>query len=220
MCNRFSVPLQALGCCLLYLVIEAISRHSFLRAWHFMTERPLVFLYNGFLIFTTTSVAYLFRRRVFARVVAFSFWLLLGVINGVVLLNRVTPFTGPDLQLLSDMGKIIGKYLSAGELVGIIAALIAFAGFLVWFWFKAPKYQGKRKWLPDLAVIGASIVLFVIATNAALGNRLLSTYFGNIASAYEDYGYPYCLSVTIFDTGIQEPNGYSEALVEKILDSE
>lgn len=220
MCNRFSVPLQALGCCLLYLVIEAISRHSFLRAWHFMTERPLVFLYNGFLIFTTTSVAYLFRRRVFARVVAFSFWLLLGVINGVVLLNRVTPFTGPDLQLLSDMGKIIGKYLSAGELVGIIAALIAFAGFLVWFWFKAPKYQGKRKWLPDLAVIGGSIVLFVIATNAALGNRLLSTYFGNIASAYEDYGYPYCLSVTIFDTGIQEPNGYSEDLVEKILDSE
>ena len=219
-CNRFSVPLQALGACLLYFVIEVISRHSLYQAWRYMTERPLIFLYNAFLIFTTTTVVYLFRRRVFARVLVFSFWLLLGIVNGVVLMNRVTPFTGPDLQLLSDAGKIIGKYISTAELVGIIAALAAFAGFLVWFWFKAPKYQGKRKWLPDLITIGASIVLFAAATNAALSSRILSTYFGNIASAYEDYGFPYCLSVTIFDTGIQEPNGYSEELVEDILVSE
>ena len=143
-CNRFSVPLQALGSFLLYFVIEAISRHSLYKAWYFMTARPVIFLYNAFLIFVTTTVVYLFRRRIFARVLVFSFWLLLGIVNGVVLLNRVTPFTGPDLQLLSDMGKIIGKYISGAELAGIIAALAAFAGFLIWFWFKAPKYREKR----------------------------------------------------------------------------
>ena len=215
-CNRFSVPLQALGCCLLYFVIEAVSRHSPVEAWRYMTSRPLIFLYNAFLIFTTTTVVYLFRRRIFARVMAFSLWLLLGIINGVVLMNRVTPFTGPDLSLLSDAGKIVGKYISVGELIGIIAALAAFVGFLIWFWFKAPKCQEKRRWVPDLIVIGGSIVLFAIATHAALSQRVLSTYFGNIAAAYEDYGYPYCLSVTIFDTGIQEPNGYSVQLVESI----
>ena len=219
-CNRFSVPIQALGCCLLYFAIEAISRHSMAEAWYFMTRRPLVFLYNAFLIFTTTTVVYLFRRRVFARVIAFSAWLLLGIVNGVVLMNRVTPFTGPDLQLLSDAGRIIGKYISVGELIGIIAALAAFVGFLIWFWFRAPKYQGKKKWLPDLILIGSSILLFAAATHVALGQRILSTYFGNIASAYEDYGFPYCLSVTVFNTGIQEPNGYSEKLVETILKSE
>lgn len=215
-CNRFSVPLQVLGCCLLYFVIEAVSRHSPVEAWRYMTSRPLIFLYNAFLIFTTTTVVYLFRRRIFARVMAFSLWLLLGIINGVVLMNRVTPFTGPDLSLLSDAGKIVGKYISVGELIGIIAALAAFVGFLIWFWFKAPKCQEKRRWVPDLIVIGGSIVLFAIATHAALSQRVLSTYFGNIAAAYEDYGYPYCLSVTIFDTGIQEPNGYSVQLVESI----
>ncbi len=219
-CNRFSVPLQALGSCLLYFIIEVLSRHSFYEAWHFMVSRPLIFLYNAFLIFVTTTVVYLFRRRIFARVIVFCFWLLLGIINGVVLLNRVTPFTGPDLQLIADAGRIIGQYISPAGLIGILAALAALAGFLVWFWFKAPKYKGKRNWLADLTAIGVSILLFVLATHGALSHRILSTYFGNIAFAYEDYGFPYCLSVTLFDTGIQEPNGYSERLVERILESE
>ena len=61
---------------------------------------------------------------------------------------------------------------------------------------------------------------FVLTSKLAIDNRLLSTYFGNIAYAYQDYGYPYCLAVTIFDTGISEPNGYSKALMEDIVDSE
>ena len=59
-----------------------------------------------------------------------------------------------------------------------------------------------------------------MTSKLAIDNRLLSTYFGNIAYAYQDYGYPYCLAVTIFDTGINEPNGYSKALMEDIVNSE
>ena len=62
-CNWLSLPLQALGCCILYLVIEAFSRHSLASAWSYMVESPWVFLYNAFLIFTTFMVVYLFRRR-------------------------------------------------------------------------------------------------------------------------------------------------------------
>ena len=60
----------------------------------------------------------------------------------------------------------------------------------------------------------------LLTSKLAIDNRLLSTYFGNIAYAYQDYGYPYCLAVTIFDTGINEPNGYSKALMEDIVNSE
>ena len=49
-CNLLSVPLQFLGCCVLYLVIEALSRHSLREAWQYMTGSPLIFLYNAFLI--------------------------------------------------------------------------------------------------------------------------------------------------------------------------
>ena len=122
-CNWLSLPLQALGCCILYLVIEAFSRHSLASAWSYMVESPWVFLYNAFLIFTTFMVVYLFRRRVLVRLIMSSFWLLLGIINGVILANRVTPFTGPDLRNLSDGAKVVTKYLSKGTMILVVAAL-------------------------------------------------------------------------------------------------
>ena len=67
--NMFSVPLQFLAVCVGYFFIEAMSRHSLFEAADFMMGRPLVFLYNAALIFTTTLVVYLFRRRVFVRTI-------------------------------------------------------------------------------------------------------------------------------------------------------
>lgn len=76
-----------------------------------------------------------------------------------------------------------------------------------------------RYWL-NIPLIVAGVAAFALTSKLAIDNRLLSTYFGNIAYAYQDYGYPYCLAVTIFDTGINEPNGYSKALMEDIVNSE
>lgn len=219
-CNRISLLLQALGCCVLYFIIEAISRHSPVEAWVYMTGRPWVFLYNAFLIFTTSMIVYLFRRRTLVRLIVGAFWLILGIVNGVILANRVTPFTGPDLKLLSDATKIMDKYLSPGMLVMVIALLAVLLLFFVWLWVKGPKFKGKIRWAVNISLIIGTIVLFWGATRVALDKRVLSNYFGNIAFAYQDYGYPYCLSVTIFDTGISEPNGYSEALIDDIIKSE
>lgn len=219
-CNKISILLQALGCCVLYFVIEAISRHSVGAAWKFMTGRPWVFLYNAFLIFTTSMIVYLFRRRTLMRLVVGVFWLLLGIVNGVILANRVTPFTGPDLKLLSDATKIMNKYLSPALLVVVIILLILLLLCFVWIWFKGPKFKGRIRWYVNIPLVLLTIVLFWGSTQLALQKRILSNYFGNIAFAYEDYGYPYCLGVTLFDTGISQPNGYSEELIDQILKSE
>ena len=50
--------------------------------------------------------------------------------------------------------------------------------------------------------------------------KQLSTYFGNIAFAYQDYGFPYCLLVTVADTGIDEPQDYSSELIMGIIGEE
>ncbi|QOV19745.1 sulfatase-like hydrolase/transferase [Blautia liquoris] len=219
-CNRVSIILQALACCLLYFVIEAISRHSFVQAWDFMTSRPWVFLYNSFLIFTTSIIVYLFRRRTLVRVTIGALWLLLGIVNGVILANRVTPFTGPDLKLLSDATKIVNNYLSPALLVVVIILLIIGVFLLIWLGIKGPKFKGKIHWPVNIALVVVTALLFVGTTKLALEKRVLSNYFGNIAFAYQDYGFPYCLGVTIFDTGISEPNGYSEELMDNIIKSE
>ena len=66
---------------------------------------------NTMFIFTTMLIVYLFHRRCFWRVVVSVFWLFLGIVNCILLMNRVTPFTGPDLHMLTDGIAIMQKYL-------------------------------------------------------------------------------------------------------------
>jgi len=220
LCNYVSMPLQFLGVCLLYLVIEALCRHSLLAAVNYMIESPLVFLYNAFLIFATTVIVYLTRRRVFVRVVLAVVWLLLGCINGAVLAYRVTPFTGPDLLLLTEALKILNKYLSTLMVILVLALLVAAVIGLAVLFVRAPKYQGKMYYRLNIPVVAGMCFLFLFITHTALEKRVLSSYFGNVAFAYEDYGFPYCLGTTFFNTGINCPNGYGEELMDEILASE
>lgn len=219
-CNRISLLLHALASAAGYFLIEAISRHSFTEAWEFMTGRPLVFAYNAALIFTTSLIAYLFRRRCFIRVLLCMFWLILGVINGVILAARVTPFTGPDLHLLTDGMAMLEKYLPKWGVVVALIVLGFFALTLLTLIVKGPKFKGKMKYRWNIPLVLAGALAFAGITQLALEKRVLSNYFGNIAFAYEDYGYPYCLAVTIFDTGISCPRDYSEKEIKRIEKTE
>ena len=219
-CNRISLLLHALCSALGYFLIEMISRRSFSAAWTYMTTKPLVFAYNAALIFTTSLIVYLFRRRCFWRVLISILWLLLGIINGVILSNRVTPFTGPDLHLLTDGMAVLNKYLPAWGVVLALILLGLFALLLLILLIKAPKYKRKVKFRYDLLLVVVGAALFAGATQLALEKRVLSNYFGNIAFAYEDYGYPYCLAVTIFDSGISCPRDYSEQEITRIEKTE
>lgn len=219
-CNRISLLLHALCSALGCFLIEMISRRSFSAAWTYMTTKPLVFAYNAALIFTTSLIVYLFRRRCFWRVLISILWLLLGIINGVILSNRVTPFTGPDFHLLTDGMAVLNKYLPAWGVVLALILLGLFALLLLILLIKAPKYKRKVKFRYDLLLVVVGAALFAGATQLALEKRVLSNYFGNIAFAYEDYGYPYCLAVTIFDTGISCPRDYSEQEITRIEKTE
>src|SRR5699024_7123047 len=72
-----------------------------------------------------------------------------------------------------------------------------------------------HRWLALLG-IGFWCVVYMFVSDQAVDKRVVSTYFGNIAFAYEDYGLPYCFSASLFNTGIDEPNGYSQETMDKI----
>ena len=144
-CNRISLLLHALCSTAGYSLIEAISRHSFSAAWTYMTTKPLIFAYNAALIFTTSLLVYLFRKRCFWRVLIAIQWLLLGIINGVILLNRVTPFTGPDLHLLTDGMAVLNKYLPSWGVVVALIILGFFVLLLLVLLIKAPSYKRNVK---------------------------------------------------------------------------
>ena len=214
--NRFSLVLHYLLACVLNFLIEVVSRHSFFEAWSYMTETPFVFLFNAFLIFATFMIVYLFRRRVFVRILLSVFWLFLGTCNGYLLLKRVTPFNAQDLKVLSDALELTGNYFSGGELVLLIIGIVAVVLWVISMWRRGGQYTGKMHRIIALIGLIASIGAYVGLTDVAIDKRVISNYFGNIAFAYEDYGFPYCFAASLFNTGINQPSGYSEETMAEI----
>lgn len=214
--DKFSIVFHFLLACILNFFIEVISRHSLFEAWSYMTGTPKVFLFNAFLIFSTFSIVYLVRRRVFARILLSVFWLFLGTCNGYLLLKRVTPFNAQDLKVLSDALALTGNYFNTFELVLLIVGIVAVVLWVISMWRRGGQYTGKMHRLIALAGVVFWIGAYAVLTNVAIDKRVVSNYFGNIAFAYEDYGFPYCFTASIFNTGISEPTGYSEATMDKI----
>lgn len=217
--NRLSLLFHALLACLINFAIEAISRHSAIRAWEYMTETPLVFLYNAFMIFMTFSVVYLFKRRVFVRIIISVLWMVLGVCNGYMLIKRVTPFNAQDLKVATDAVSLINNYFNGFELVMVVVGIGAVTVWVVSMWRRGGQYNGKVHRIWALAGIAACAALYAVATDAAIDERVVSTYFGNIAFAYEDYGLPYCFMASVFNTGINEPNEYNEKSIARLSDN-
>ena len=214
--NRISILMHALLACVTNFFIEVISRHSFIEAWDYMTGSPWVFLYNAFLIFITFSIVYLVRRRVFARIILTVFWMALGVTNGYMLIKRVTPFNAQDLKVMAEAMAIMNNYFDPLELVMLIVGIGAVIVWVIAMWRRGGQFTGKlHRWMA-LIGIGCCALGYSVVTKYAIDNRVISTYFGNIAFAYEDYGFPYCFSASLFNTGIHQPNGYSEAKMDEI----
>ena len=214
--NRFSLVFHALLACFLNFAIEAISRHSVFEAWGYMTGTPLVFLYNAFMIFITFSIVYLFRRRVFVRIIISVLWMVLGVCNGYMLSKRVTPFNAQDLKVAKDAVSLINNYFNPFELIIVVIGVCAVVIWVISMWKRGGQYEGKVHRVWALAGIGVCAVLYMFINDAAIEKRVVSTYFGNIAFAYEDYGLPYCFMASVFNTGITEPNGYNEETICEI----
>ena len=214
--NLLSPLLHALLACMINFAIEAISRHSVFEAWGYMTGSPLVFLYNAFMIFMTFSVVYLFKRRVFVRIIISVLWMILGVANGYMLMKRVTPFNAQDLKVAKDAVTLINNYFNSFELIIVGVGVAAVVIWVVSMWKRGGQYEGKVHRIWGALCIALCAALYVFLTDAAIEKRVVSTYFGNIAFAYEDYGLPYCFMASVFNTGINEPNGYDEKTIEEI----
>ena len=214
--NRFSLVFHALLACIINFAIEAISRHSAFEAWDYMTGTPMVFLYNAFMIFITFSIVYLFKRRVFVRIIISVLWMVLGVANGYMLMKRVTPFNAQDLKVAKDGLTLINNYFNGFELTVLIIGIASVIIWVISMWKRGGQYEGKIRRVWALAGIVVCFVAYGFASDLAVEKRVVSTYFGNIAFAYEDYGLPYCFMASLFNTGITEPNDYSKETIAKI----
>ena len=206
---------------LLNLLIETLGRFptaGIFGGLTFMVHSPLVFLYNALILYATLVLASLSKRRVFFFTIISIFWLGIGIINGVILTQRMTPFTVKDLSNLNDGLTIVTNYLSNYEIIGAIAAGLIAVGLLVLLFIKGPQKRDGVKRKRNLVAVLLVIAFTFLSSSFVIRAGIVQTFFGNLAYAYRDYGVVYCFVNTWLNTGISKPDGYSKEEILSIFD--
>lgn len=218
--NKYSLLFHALLSCSIVFVVEILSRRDFLSACSFVGGHTGAFLFNAFIVFASLSLVYLFRRRAFFRIIISGFWIILGIINGCILSNRVTPFGFTDLKCINDLFAMNNtNYFTAEEATIVVIGLGLFALFCAVLFIKGPRYQGRIHKIVVLAsIVSVMFIGLPVTTSAAQNANVVASYFSNIAQGYENYGFIYGFSSSVVDRGMSKPDDYTEEHVAEITD--
>lgn len=218
--NKYSLLFHALLSCGIVFVVEILSRRDFLSACSFVGGHTGAFLFNAFIVFASLSLVYLFRRRAFFRIIISGFWIILGIINGCILSNRVTPFGFTDLKCINDLFAMNNtNYFTAEEATIVVIGLGLFALFCAVLFIKGPRYQGRIHKIVVLAsIVSVMFIGLPVTTSAAQNANVVASYFSNIAQGYENYGFIYGFSSSVVDRGMSKPDDYTEEHVAEITD--
>ena len=184
----------------------------------FLSEYPLAFLVDFLLVLITLAPAFFLRRRIFWCALLTSIWMVMGGVNGFIIMSRMTPFTTADLTVLNTGLDTLPNYMSTGYIIFLAVALALLVGALALLFFKGPKSAAplRRRLTTGLLALAVSGGALGGGWNLAFHVNQLSTFFSNLAFAYEDYGFAYCFLQTWLNKGIQEPVGYSLSEMEHV----
>lgn len=198
------------------LVIESLSRRSFFEGAAYLFQSPAAFLYNSLLVLVTLLAASLFKKRLFTVPFVQCLWVWMGVVNCVLLGFRVTPFGATDFLNIKSALDIVDIYMTPLELALAIGALALFLVGMAFLWLKAPKFRvAYRSGLMSLVLCAG---LLTLSTHAAVSTNVISESFGNLAEAYDQYGFAYCFSKSLLDRGVDRPKEYSPEVMEALAD--
>ncbi|MDR0851561.1 MAG: LTA synthase family protein [Clostridiales Family XIII bacterium] len=205
---------------LILLFIEGFEYKQLFGGLVFFIRSPIAFLLNYVIIFLTFAVFWLLRRRVFFFLIISVFWLALGITNGLILMNRMTPFTTADLTVIDMAFDIMPTYFSNVQLAIIIVVIVVILLLFLFVFIFVPKRRMKINY--KRAVVGILIVMIAFTCTWAVGIKTekASMYFQNLWDAYYDYGVPYCFLSTWLNKGIKKPLGYSAQAVSDAVSPE
>lgn len=210
------LPLYFLLAALLTYTIESLSRHSPLEALIFLWKSPLAYLVNYGIILLTLLPALLFKKRLAALTMLSFVWLALGIAQCIILFTRVTPLTAVDISIALSVITIITSYLSIFQIVLICLALVGAVALVVVLFLKVPRHAVL--WKRFLIAFTASLAVTFAIGGVGFATGRLSDQFPNLATAYNEYGFPYCFGFSVIDKGVDRPDDYGEELITDILE--
>lgn len=200
------------------LIVDFFNKRSITGALKGLIQSPYTYFLNAMIILFTMSLGLLCRKRLAYATSVITLWLGLGIANFVIMSMRVSPFSATDLKLLDQIDNIIEVYLTPFTLIMIIVAIMFVVVCISILWVKLPKYEGKIRYIKNIFIVGTIFLATMLTINIGLMTGKVSEKFPNMTIAYYNYGFPYCFSSSIFNTGVSQPEEYTENKVNAILE--
>lgn len=200
---------------LVVLCLEILARHSFTKGVTFVWDHPFLTLYSGLLLTTLYAAALLFAKRNVVWLGITTLLAVLGITNCILLFFRITPLAVTDIFLLPSVMEIMTIYLSWWQISLLVLFICMAVGGIIYFGIRAKKQEYNFKL--SLAVFLSMTMLCIAMMNFGDAMGLLQTRFANLPDAYEDNGFVYCFTRSLFDRGIEKPDCYNEETVDDIL---
>lgn len=208
--------LYILSAFLLTLLIESLARHSVFGGLAFLCANPIAFFLNVGLICATLLLALLCPKRVPMLAFLGFVWFVLGMVEFVLLFNRVTPLTAVDFSVFFSVLSIMDNYLEIWQIVGIIVGLVLCLSGLALLFIRAK--TRRIYWKRTLISLGGAVAVTGLLLVGGFVSGRVSDRFSNLKDAYNDYGFEYCFLVSLVDRGVDKPDEYSKELVDHVLD--
>lgn len=203
---------------ILALIVEMLSRNSFLAGIRFLYQSPVPFFVNACIIACTVLIALVFKRRFFVYLVVSAFWIVLGVVNRQILMKRVTPFNGTDIFMVKTGMRIVGKYYSPATIILWAVLAAAVLALLVVVFIKGPKVKEKINRVRNALIVGTMVAVTFIAISLSIDTGRIASTFNNLPNAYKAYGFTYCFLNSVFDNGVRKPSDYSSENIVQLVD--
>lgn len=199
------------------LIVEILSRNSVIDGFKYMFTHPVPFLCNSMIILSVLIFTLLVRRRIFGLAVLSVIWIICGIVNMVLLNERVTPFNAADLKLIDSAITIINKYFSSVMVIFVILAVAAVVALIVVIFLKVPKVKYSINYVRNAIIVAVVVVGMFASINISLDTGYMSTEFTNLTTAYNEYGFVYCFMNSLVNTGVKKPDDYSSDTIDEIV---
>ena len=202
-----------------YLAVTVIemTNSGFVSGLTYPYRHPLAFLCAFSLIYFTLSLSLLTIRRPGVLLLVCEIWAALAITNIILLSYRVNPLSAEDFRILFSVLGIITIYLTIPQLILICAAILTAIAVMVLAFIKL-KSKSKNMKRAVITVCAAALVCGG-AFAASVGLYKSTIHKMNLPEVYDEYGFVYSFSVSLFDRGIERPDNYSEEMIGDIVDS-
>lgn len=200
-----------------YLVVEAVNQRGPVGLFRFIFTSPWAFVLNLAMVMLTYSAVLFIRKRVFNYTLVTLLWIIVTGINLVLLLQRNTQFNASDVVIFRYGIFITTRYLSVLHCILIAIGLTIATLFIIFLYRNGHKSNTvpQRK----TAAIWVSSLVCAVVVMVVIGNisGILTPRFIQISEGYSRNGFIYAFGCSIFETGVDEPENFSDDSVEGIV---